>query len=128
MAHYAKVNPTDDSTKFIVQEVIVADESFVNTLPGLWKQTSYNTKGNVHVGADGLPDGGQPLRGNYAGIGFTYDAVNDVFYGPSPYTSWVLDTNTWTWNAPIPYPNDGKLYMWNEPTYSWIEFSPPSEE
>lgn len=121
MAHYAKVLSTDNSTKFYVQEVIVADAEFIATLPGLWKQTSYNTRGNVHYGPDGQPDGGVALRGNYAGIGYTYDIVNDVFYEPQPFTSWVLNTATWTWEAPTPYPNDGKFYVWDEATQSWIE-------
>lgn len=120
MAHYAKLEPTEDSTKFTVQEVIVADESFVNTLPGFWKQTSYNTRGNVHYGADGEPDGGVALRGNYAGVGFIYDAINDVFYSPPPYTSWVLDQLTWTWSAPIPYPTEGGPYVWDEMIRNWV--------
>lgn len=119
MAHYAKVaNGT-------VVEVIVAEAdfftTFVDTSPGSWIQTSYNTRGNVHYGADGNPDGGVALRGNYAGIGHTYDQVNDVFYAPKPYNSWTLNNTTWTWEAPTPYPTDGKQYRWDEPTTSWVE-------
>jgi hypothetical protein len=104
MAHYAKVLNVDNSTKFYVQEVIVANAEFVSTLPGLWKQTSYNTRGNVHYGSDGQPDGGVALRGNYAGVGYTYDIVADVFYEPKPTTegNWVLNTSTWLWdNVPV---------------------------
>jgi hypothetical protein len=95
MANYAKV--LDGK----VVNVIVADAEFFTTFrdtsPGTWLQTSYNTRGNVHYGQDGLPDGGVALRGNYAGIGDTHDAVNDVFYAPKPEGDWVLDEATWTW-------------------------------
>jgi len=96
MAHYAKV--LDGK----VVEVIVADADFFTTFrdtsPGTWLQTSYNTRGNVHYGQDGQPDGLPPLRGNYAGIGYTYDQVNDVFYAPKPTEgNWVLNTQTWLW-------------------------------
>lgn len=109
MAHYAKVN------NGIVEQVIVAEADFFNTFidtsPGTWIQTSYNTHGNQH------PEG-RPLRGNYAGIGFTYDAINDVFYAPKPYPSWVLNNTTWLWEAPIPMPSDG-VYEWNEELGNW---------
>lgn len=124
MAHYAKVLNKDNSTKFYVEQVIVADEEFIATQPGTWKQTSYNTKGNIHYGQDGNPDGGVALRGNYAGIGYTYDIENDVFYAPQPYPSWVLNTSTWLWEAPVPMPTDQlpekQAYVWNEPTQSWV--------
>jgi hypothetical protein len=107
MAHFARVV---DGT---VTEVIVAEKEFADTLPGQWIQTSYNTLGNKH------PEN-RPLRGNYAGIGYTYDAVNDVFYAPAPYPSWVLNTS-WLWEAPVPKPTDGKKYGWDEATVSWLE-------
>jgi hypothetical protein len=119
MAHYAKV--VDGK----VTQVIVAEadffKSFVDSSPGAWIQTSYNTRGNVHHGADGQPDGGIALRGNYAGVGYTYDATHDVFYAPKPYPSWTLDETVWTWIAPTPMPTDGKVYIWNEETKSWVE-------
>jgi hypothetical protein len=112
MAHYAKVN------NGIVEQVIVAEADFFNTFvdtsPGTWIQTSYNTHGNQH------PEG-TPLRGNYAGIGYTYDATNDVFYAPKPYPSWVLNNTTWLWEAPIAMPTDGKKYSWNEELGNWSE-------
>ena len=83
------------------------------TSAGEWIQTSYNTHGNQH------PEN-RPLRGNYAGIGFTYDKTNDVFYAPKPYPSWILNKSTWLWEAPIAMPTDG-LYQWDEATTSWIE-------
>jgi len=95
MSHFAKV-----VTGRVVQ-VIVAEpdffDTFVDSSPGKWVQTSYNTRGNVHYGPDGEPDGGVALRGNYAGIGYIYDASNDVFYAPQPGDNWTLNTSTWTW-------------------------------
>jgi hypothetical protein len=118
MGHFAKV------VNGKVAQVIVAEPeffyTFVDSSPGTWLQTSYNTHGNVHYGQDGQPDGGVALRGNYAGIGYTYDSVNDVFYAPQPYPSWVLDTQTYYWEAPVPYPNDGQNYVWDEATESWV--------
>jgi hypothetical protein len=113
MAHYAKVN------NGIVEKVIVAEVDFFNTFvdssPGTWLQTSYNTHGNQHK------LGGTPLRGNYAGIGFTYDATHDVFYAPQPFPSWTLNESTWLWEAPVAYPTDGKLYKWDESITNWKE-------
>jgi hypothetical protein len=118
MGHYAKV--VDGK----VTQVIVAEpeffQTFVDSSPGTWIQTSYNTRGNVHYNPDSNEPSGKPaLRGNYAGIGFTYDSGNDVFYAPQPFTSWVLNQATWTWEAPVPYPTDNKLYTWDEATTSW---------
>ena len=118
MGHFAKV--VDGK----VTQVIVAEpeffDTFVDSSPGTWLQTSYNTRGNVHYGPDGEPDGGVALRGNYAGIGFTYDHVNDVFIAPKPFESWTMDEPTWTWKAPKAYPTDGKDYIWDEDTKSWV--------
>jgi hypothetical protein len=111
MAHFAKVN------NGIVEQVIVAEPEFFNTFvdssPGQWIQTSYNTHGGVHT------LGGTPLRKNYAGIGFTYDAQKDAFIPPKPFPSWVLNEDTCLWEAPVAYPDDGERYIWNETTTSW---------
>jgi hypothetical protein len=115
MAHFAKV--TDGKvTKVIVAEQEFFD-TFVDTSPGEWIQTSYNTYGNQHT------QGGTPLRGNYAGVGYTYDKTNDVFYEPKPYASWIMNESTWLWQAPTPMPNDGKNYEWIESTTSWNEIT-----
>ena len=112
MGHFAKV--VDGK----VTQVIVAEpeffDTFVDSSPGAWIQTSYNTQANKHT------QGGTPLRGNYAGIGYTYDATNDVFYAPQPYASWTLNSD-WTWEAPTSMPTDGKMYKWDEPTLAWVE-------
>lgn len=119
MAHFAKV---ENGT---VTQVVVAEADFIATGalgdPASWIQTSYNTRGNVHYGQDGQPDGGEALRGNYAGIGYVYDKLNDVFYAPQPFPSWILNIGSWTWESPVPYPTDGKLYNWDEETKSWVE-------
>lgn len=109
MAHYAQV------TDGVVTNVIVAEQEFIDELPDAssWIQTSYNTKGGVHL------LGGTPLRKNYAGIGFAYDATRDAFIPPKPFLSWVLNEETCDWDAPIPYPQDGKRYTWNEQLVNW---------
>jgi len=123
MSHYAKIENGKVTT------VIVAEEDVIVTFPGTWVQTSYNTKGNQHYGQDGNPDDGVALRGNYAGIGYIYDSTNDVFYAPRPHASWTLGSNSWTWNAPITYPDDDKYYIWDEDVYQadntkgWVEVS-----
>ena len=121
MAHFAHI------TNGIVNNVIVADQEFINS--GLvgdaseWVQTSYNTRGGVHY----VPDSNTPsedqskaLRANYAGIGYTYDQVNDVFYAPQPYPSWTISAPAWQWQAPVPYPSTGGPYTWDEATQSWV--------
>jgi hypothetical protein len=113
MAHFAKV------LNGVVLQVIVAEpeffQTFVDTSPGEWIQTSYNTHGGVHK------LGGVPLRKNFAGIGYTYDRILDAFYAPQPYSSWSLNEDTCLWNSPIPFPNDGNSYKWNEETRNWEE-------
>ena len=112
MAHFAQI---DDNN--IVVQVIVAEQDFINSGavgdPGKWIQTSYNTHGGVHK------LGGVPLRKNYAGIGYTYDHIRDAFIAVKPFTSWTLNESTCLWEAPVPYPNDGEVYRWDEDTQSW---------
>ena len=117
MAHFAHI------TNGIVDQVIVAEQDFIDSgavgEPSEWVQTSYNTFGGVHK------EGGTPLRKNYAGLGFTYDAVRDAFIAPSPYASWLLDDETCLWNAPVAMPDDGKVYGWDEATVAWKEVVSP---
>lgn len=114
MAHFAKV------VDGVVEKVLVAEQDFIDTQEGTWVQTSYNTRGGVHLGKDLLPDGGVALRKNYAGIGYTYDSVRDAFIPPKPYPSWVLDKDTCLWEAPVPYPDEG-LHEWDEDNGQWVE-------
>jgi hypothetical protein len=118
MAHFAKV------VSGTVDQVIVAEpeffDTFVDSSPGEWIQTSYNTRGGVHYNPEtGEPDGGVALRKNYAGVGFTYDAAKDAFIPPQPYNSWSLNEETCLWEAPVAYPEDGNMYTWNEDTTTW---------
>jgi len=102
MAHFAKL----DENNVVIFVTVGRDEDngkeaeLTARTGDVYKQTSYNTRGNVHYGQDGQPDGGVALRGNYAGIGYTYDAQNDVFYAPQPFPSWKLNESTWLWEAP----------------------------
>lgn len=118
MAHYAFVN-----AQGIVEQVIVAEQDVIDSglfgNPSSWVQTSYNTRGGQH------PEG-RPLRKNYAGIGHTYDAGRDAFYAPQPYPSWTLNEDTCIWESPTPYPQDGKLYTWDEATLVWVEVTAPA--
>lgn len=103
MAHYAKI------VDGIVDKVITADASFFDTFvdnsPGTWIETTI--------------DGS--TRKNYAGKGMTYDSTRDAFIPPKPYPSWTLNETTCIWEAPTAYPDDGKVYTWNEATTAWVE-------
>ena len=125
MAHFAEV------AGGIVQRVLVVPDGQQHRgheymaddmgLGGVWIQTSYNTYGNVHYGSDGEPDGGTPAGYNYAATGFTYDAALGAFRAPQPWPSWLLDTDTQLWEAPVAVPDDGVTYYWDEDTTSWVE-------
>lgn len=112
MSHFAKV---EDG---IVTEVLVISQDVVDSGlfgdPALFVQTSYNTHAGQH------PEG-RPLRKNFAGIGFTYDSGRDAFIPPQPFPSWVLNEDTCLWDAPVPYPTDGKDYVWDEDALIWVE-------
>lgn len=127
MAHYAFLDENN-----IVTEVITGkDEHDLPHYISSWehhygkirnqtcKRTSYNTHNNQHE------TGGTPFRGNFAGIGYTYDETNDVFIPPSPYPSWQLNTSTWNWEAPIPKPDETNIYVWDEDNVNWIQIVLP---
>jgi hypothetical protein len=118
MAHFAQIDENN-----LVTRVIVAEEDFIESGAvgdvSSWIQTSYNTRGGVHYGQDGQPDGGTSLRKNYAGIGYTYDSGRDAFISSQPFPSWALNESTCIWEAPSPRP-DG-AYEWNENDLSWHE-------
>lgn len=121
MAHFAKVFEGK------VVNVIVAEpefmENYVDSSPGEWIQTSYNTRGGVHYDPEtGEPsaDQSKALRKNYAGVGFTYDETKDAFIAPQPFPSWSLNETTCLWESPVAYPeDDGANFEWNEDTQSW---------
>ena len=111
-----------DDNNIVVNTLVISQEN-VNT--GLWgdpskmiQYTNY-TRGGVYLGTDGVT----PLRYNTAGIGYTYDPVLDAFIASKPFPSWLLNTNTCEWKAPVPYPTDGKIYNWNEETQQWVEIT-----
>jgi hypothetical protein len=123
MAHYAYLD--GDS---IVTQVIVGKDEGEDGID--WEayygavRTSYNTHGGQHA------NGGTPFRYNYAGIGFTFSESPEwagqggAFIPPQPFPSWVLNPDTALWGAPVPYPTDGKEYVWDESTVSWVEVTP----
>jgi hypothetical protein len=123
MANFAQLDEN-----YIVTQVVVVNNETINDLPfpesepigvaflqslfgstTVWKQTSYTAS----------------YRKNYAGIGYTYDPVLDAFIPPQPYPSWLLNTTTCQWQAPVPYPDDGKTYKWDEATLSWVLVEQP---
>ena len=118
MAHYAFLNMQN-----IVTEVIVGkDETegptnweihYGNLREQVCKRTSYNTSAGEHR------LGGTPFRKNYAGIGYTYDYARDAFIPPKPFNSWILNSNKCIWEAPVEYPNDNKIYTWDEENQQW---------
>jgi hypothetical protein len=108
MAHFARLGNDN-----IVEEVLVVPDAQEHrghdylskdlNLGGVWVQTSYNGT----------------IRKNYAGIGYTYDDARDAFIPPKPFNSWTLNEETCLWDAPTPYPTDGKLYRWVEEDLNW---------
>jgi hypothetical protein len=119
MAHFAKLDENNIvlAINVVNNDVITvngveseqAGIDFLTDLYGhsLWKQTSYNGS----------------IRKNYAGVGYVYDASRDAFIQPKPYNSWVLNEETCRWESPIPYPEDGKYYVWFELNQQWIEIT-----
>ena len=124
MAHFAKLDANNIVTFVTVgrQEDDGQEAALTARTGDVYKQTSYNTRGGVHYQADGTPsaDQSKALRKNYAGLGYTYDAGRDAFIPPKPYNSWVLNETTCLWESPVPYPDDGERYTWDEDTTSWV--------
>lgn len=120
MSHFAYVPNLIDGIG-TVERVSVIEQDVIDTglfgTPEAFYQTSYNTRGGIHT------LGGTPLRKNFAGIGFTLDLNRDAFIPPKDYPSWVLNEDTCLWQAPIPMPNDGEQYQWDEATLTWIQIS-----
>jgi len=124
MAHFAEI----DENNIVLRVIVVADEHEADGenwcngfLGGTWKQTSFNTVGNVHA------LGGTPFRKNYAATGMTYDASRNAFLNSQPFASWVLNETTCLWESPIDYPSGNKIYRWDEDAYQadnnngWVE-------
>ena len=121
MAHFAKLGIGNivESVEIVSNDIATTEQAGVDFLNNfyntrdIWKQTSYNTRGGVHI-LDGTP-----LRKNYAGVGFFYDETRDAFIEPKPFPSWILDETTCIYHAPVDYPSDGKVYNWNELEQQW---------
>ena len=125
MAHFAKL---DNNVVVFVTVGRQEDDGLEAELSArtgdVYKQTSYNTRAGVHYDAvTGEPsaDQSKAFRGNFAGIGYTYDEALDAFIAPQPFPSWVLNDSTYSWEAPVPYPSDGGLYNWDESAGAWVE-------
>lgn len=127
MAHFAQIN-----SKGVVEQVLVIDQSEIDTGnwgdPASWIQTSYNTRGGIYYIPNSNPptpdpDQSKAFRKNYAGVGYVflrYGPDGEGFVPQQPYASWVMDSFSYTWKAPIPMPEDGKYYVWDEATLSWV--------
>jgi hypothetical protein len=123
MSHFAVIDENNIVTQVLVIEQDVIDTGHFGD-PKTFVQTSYNTRGGVHYGSDGQPDGKVALRKNYAGIGYSYDKERDAFIPPKPFLSWVIDEETCYWVAPVSMPDSTNLdpglsYVWDEETVSW---------
>jgi hypothetical protein len=125
MSHFAKLDENNVVVFVTVgrQEDDGREQELCDRTGEIYRQTSYNTRGGIHYdNATGEPsaDQSKALRKNYAGIGFTYDAARDAFIPPQPYASWLLNEDTCLWQAPVPYPEDGELYTWDEDQQQWV--------
>ena len=109
------VNDVIQDSNGIEQESIGIEflKNLYNEPNSIWKQTSYNTRGGVHV------FGGTPFRKNFAGIGYTYDEDKDAFIPPKPYPSWILNETTCLWEPPVVRPEGKEMYTWNETNQTW---------
>ncbi len=120
MAHFAKIE------NGLVTRVIVADQeyidSYIDTTPGRWIQTSYNTRGGIYYTPNtSTPDADQSkaLRKNYAAVGYTYDDQRDAFISPKPFASWVLNEQSCIWEPPVPKPISDIDHSWDEDNLEW---------
>lgn len=117
MSHFAEIDDNDRVVRVLVVEREMIDSGTLGD-PDRWIQTSYNTRGGIHI------FGGTPLRKNFAGIGFTYDRLRDAFIPPAPFPSWILNNETCLWEAPVPKPDDSRIYIWNESNLCWDDHTP----
>lgn len=123
MAHYAFLDQDNIVTEVIVgkdeaEDGVDWEEQYGAFRGQPCKRTSYNTQGGSHL------SGGTPFRKNYAGIGYTYDADRDAFIPPKTYPSWLLNEESCLWEAPVPYPDDGERYTWDEDAQAWVPSEP----
>jgi hypothetical protein len=125
MAHFAKLDENNIVIFVTVgrQEDDGREQELCDRTGDVYRQTSYNTRGGVHydpVTGELSADQSKAYRKNYAGLGYTYDEQRDAFIPPKPFPSWVLNEDTCLWDAPVPYPQDGKMYQWSEDDQLWL--------
>lgn len=125
MSHFAKLDANNIVTFVTVgrQEDDGKEDELCTRTGDVYRQTSYNTRGGIHYNPytnEPSADQSKAFRKNYAGIGFIYDPVRNAFIAPKPHPTWVLDEFSCCWVPPVPYPDDGQNYTWNEETESWV--------
>lgn len=106
MSHFAEIDENNTVLRVLVMDNDLPNEGYdwlIENLGGTWVQTSYNAN----------------FRKHFAGVGFTYDSERDVFIPPKPFDSWLLNNDTLTWEAPVPYPQTNEMYQWNESILNW---------
>jgi len=133
MAHYVTLDENNivisggpGIDEDILLEGLEPELFYGNIVGKVVKRTSYNTRGGIHYQSDNnTPSENQTkaFRKNYASIGYYYDELRDAFIPPKPFPSWILNENTCLWGSPVPYPNDGKMYTWNEDILNWEEIN-----
>lgn len=119
MAHFAEIDDNNNVIRVLVTDDRKPAEGLFwlqERFGGTWIKTSYNTQRGEHL------QGGTPLRGNFAGVGYKYDPELDAFIAPSPFASWVIDETIYDWVAPVPFPDDGEEYVWDEDALAWVPY------
>ena len=122
MAHYAKVLNGKVINCIVAEQEFM--DGFLDSTPGEWIQTSYNTRGGVHYESDGITpseDQSKALRKNFGSTDKIYDSEADAFHQPQPYPSWTLNSTTFIWEPPVEEPtaDENTEYVWNEEDQSW---------
>lgn len=133
MAHYVTLDENNivisggpGIDEDILLEGLEPELFYGNIVGKVVKRTSYNTRGGIHYQSDNntpSEDQSKAFRKNYAGLGYYYDEVRDAFIPPKPFPSWTLNEESCLWDSPVPYPNDGKMYTWNEDILNWEEIN-----
>ncbi|MEO5362799.1 MAG: hypothetical protein H7838_04155 [Magnetococcus sp. DMHC-8] len=120
MAHFAEINENGVVLRVLACQDTETPHNLSSALGGRWIQTSYHTRGGVHFGSDGVPDGGAALRKNGASPGYVYDEQRDAFIPPPPFPSWTLQEESCLWAPPVPRPVEGGAWRWDEASLTWV--------
>ncbi len=126
MAHFARIKNNIVDFVVVGRDEDENNEDLLGHDGWIYKRTSYNTRGGIHYQSDNNTpsiDQSKAFRKNYAGIGYYYDSIRDAFIPPKPFPSWTLNEDSCLWKSPVPYPNDGKMYTWNEEILNWQEIN-----